>query len=139
MLGMIPINYLAVLVAAIAQIVIGFLWYGPLFGKTWIRLTGKSDMAPAKGVGRSYAIMALGSLVMSYVLAHSLIFGNSYLNTDGASAAFEVAFWTWLGFIAPVLLGSVLWEGKPWKLWALNAVYYLVSLIVMALILVMWA
>ncbi|HLD39833.1 MAG TPA: DUF1761 family protein, partial [Candidatus Nanoarchaeia archaeon] len=33
-------NYLAVLVAAIAAYVVGFLWYGPVFGKKWMALMG---------------------------------------------------------------------------------------------------
>lgn len=32
------INYLAVLIAAVASMIIGFLGYGPLFGKAWMRL-----------------------------------------------------------------------------------------------------
>ncbi len=36
----VPINYLAVVVAAIANMVLGFLWYGSLFGKQWIKLSG---------------------------------------------------------------------------------------------------
>ena len=45
----------------------------------------------------------------------------------------------WLGFIAPVTLGSVLWEMKSWKLWILNNAYYLVVLVVMGLIFTLWA
>lgn len=44
-------------------------------------------------------------------------------------------FWNWLGFIAPVTLGVVLWEGKPWKLWVLHNAYYLLALLVMGVIL----
>ncbi len=140
---MVPINYLAVVVAAAASMVIGFLWYGPLFGKPWMALMGitpeKIEAAKAKGgMGKSYALMALASLVMSFVLAHALIFAATYLKVSGLSAAFQAAFWNWLGFIAPVTLGSVLWEGRPWKLWILNNAYYLVSLFVMATILAFW-
>lgn len=139
---MVPINYFAVVVSAVASMIIGFLWYGPLFGKPWLKLMAftpeKMEEAKAKGMSKTYALMALGSLVMSFVLAHALIFGSSYLKMYGISAAFQVAFWNWLGFIAPVTLSSVLWEGKPWKLWLLNNGYYVVSLFVMAMILAYW-
>lgn len=49
-----------------------------------------------------------------------------------------VGFWNWLGFVAPVTLGGVLWEGKPWKLWGLNNGYQLLSLLVMGVILALW-
>ena len=49
----IPVNYLSVLVATIAGMVVGFIWYGPLFGKTWIRLTkfSQTDINKAKEKG----------------------------------------------------------------------------------------
>jgi len=139
---MVPINYLAVVAAAVASMAIGFVWYGPLFGKQWMALMGftKESMnaAKAKGMSKSYALMTIGSLVMAYVLANGLVFGNSYLNMYGVSAGLQGAFWYWLGFVAPVLLGLVLWDGKPWKLFFLNAGYYLVSMLAMGAILAGW-
>lgn len=132
------INYLAVLVAGIANMVIGFLWYGPVFGKVWISLAGfteeKMKEAKEKGMMKSYVVALLGSLVTAYVLAHfALRWGAT-----GVGGAFELAFWIWLGFIVTTLLSSVLWEGKPVKLYLLNVFYYLVSFFVMAVILVSW-
>jgi len=47
---MIELNYLAIIAAAIASMLIGWLWYGPLFGKQWMKLAGlkKSDMKKMK-------------------------------------------------------------------------------------------
>ena len=140
-----PINEFAVLASGVAAMVLGGLWYGPLFGKQWIALMGfdaqkVADMQ-AKGAGamwKSYLLMFIGALLMAYVLAHGLVFGNAYLGTSGVSGGLQGAFWYWLGFIAPVTLGSVLWEGKPWKLWILNAGYYLALLLIMATILSLW-
>jgi hypothetical protein len=138
----VPINYWAVIVAAVVQMVLGFLWYGPLFGKTWATLMGftpeKMNEQKTKGMTVNYIIMALGALLMSYVLAHGLIFGNTYLHMAGATSGLQGAFYYWLGFIVPVSLGTVLWEGKPWKLWFINAGYYLVGLGLMGMILSAW-
>lgn len=138
----VPINYLAVLACAIASMAIGFVWYGPLFGKQWIKLSGmsteKMQGAKASGMGKSYAPMFVGSLVMAYVLAHALIFAATYLKASGVSAGLTAGFWNWLGFIAPVTLGTVLWDGKPWKLWLLNNGYQLLNLLVMGVILSLW-
>ena len=115
---MIPINYAAVLLATIVAIGLGFLWYGPLFGKQWRTLSGWTDekmaAATSKGMGATYAIMAASTLVMYYVLAHSLVFASTYLNANGFTAGLTAAFWNWLGFVMPVSLGSVLWDGKTW-------------------------
>jgi hypothetical protein len=138
----VPINYLAVIISAIASMIIGALWYGPIFGKQWIALQGWSpqemEANKAKGMTKSYILMFVGSLVMAYVLSHSLVFAADYLGVYGASAGLMAGFWSWLGFIAPVTLSVVLWDGKPWKLWFLNNGYQLFNLLAMGMILALW-
>ena len=140
------VNCWAVLVAAIANMVLGFLWYGPLFGKQWIALMGwnaeqieAGKVKMKKDGWKTYLLAFIGSLVMAYVLAHSLIFASAYLGISGISAGMMAGFWSWLGFVAPITLGSVLWEGKSWKLWFLLNSYYLIALLVMGSILALWA
>jgi hypothetical protein len=134
----VDINYFAVLVAAIVANVIGAIWYGPLFGKLWMKLMGFTkkdiDKAKKKGMGKSYLLMFVGSLVMAYVLAYFV----GILSASTAMGGFQVGFWLWLGLIVPVLLSSVLWEGKPGKLYILNIAYWLVTLEVMGAILAVW-
>ncbi len=130
-------NLLTVLVAAIAATVIGALWYGPLFGKKWMALSKiqkKDVVAMKKNAGQSYAIMFVGTLVTAFVLSQFIDWTDSLSAGLGAL----VGFWAWLGFIATTTLGSVLWEGKPWSLWVLNASYQLVSALTMGVILGVW-
>lgn len=142
MVNPVPINYLAVLVAAVSNMFLGFLWYGPLFGKQWIKLMNfdkkKMEQAKKKGMGKTYVLAFVGALVMAYVLSHALIFASAYLAVTGFSAGLMAGFWNWLGFVVPVMLGMVLWDGKPWKLYFINIGYYLVSLSVMGMILAVW-
>ncbi len=139
------INYWAVLVAAIVNMALGFIWYGPLFGKYWIRLMGitpeqmeKGKVEMKKKMWRIYGMTFVGSLLMSYVLVHSIIFAGSYLGVAGISAGLMCGFWSWLGFIFPVTLSSVFFEGKSWRLFILNNGYYLTVLLVMGAILASW-
>ncbi len=141
----VPVNYLAMLVAAVAANVLGFLWYGPLFGKAWIKLMGFSDEQVKKGQAKGmagmapqYGMMFVGSVVMAFVLANALVFASTYTKTSGVSAGLMTGFFNWLGFVAPVSLSSVLFEGRSWKLWKLNNGYWLVSLLTMGVILAMW-
>ena len=144
MVTAVPVNYWAVIVATIASMAIGFVWYGPLFGKKWIAEMGwtkehlEGKRADSKKMTRQYVLMALGSLVMSFVLLHNITFGSAYLHITGISAGLQAGFWNWLGFIAPLTLGAVLWEGKSWKLFCINVGYYLVTLLVMGCILAVW-
>ncbi len=140
------INILAVLVAAIIANILGGIWYSPrVFGTTWMKLLGwdphnQAQMAQMKkNAGKSYTINAFASIVLAYVLAHFIITSRSAApDTSPLFIGIETAVWSWLGFVVPVSLGSVLWEGKPWKLFFLNTMYYLVSLVSMGLILGIW-
>lgn len=140
----VAINYWAVLVCGVASMVIGSLWFGPLFGKIWQNLMGWQSMDETKkaemmkGIQKSYILALVGALLMAFVLAHSIFYAQEYLKVSNSSAAIYGALWNWLGFMVPVLLATVLWEGKSWKLLALNAGYYLVQLLVFAFILVSW-
>jgi len=135
----VTINYWAVLVAAIAGMAIGALWYSPMvFGKAWMtmnKLTMK-DMEEAKkrGMTKVYILAFVGHLVMAYVLAHFI----GYVESTTVVLGLQLAFWLWLGFIATVFLNTVLWEGKPVKLYLLNVLHYLVVIGVMSSILAAW-
>lgn len=136
------INYYAVGAAALANMVIGFLWYGPVFGNHWKKLMGLTDET-MKSMPLTPIQAMLGGLVMSIlmaiVLAHSVTFGSAYLKIAGLSAGLQAGFWNWLGFALTITAGSFLWEGRPLKLWVLNATYYLVSFLVMGTILALWS
>src|SRR5579859_7117161 len=110
---MVPnVNYWAVLLAAVANFVIGWLWYGPMFGKMWAKIVGV-DMSKKPPVGKmvsSMILMLVGSLLMSYVLDHGIMFGDAYFKMSGWQAGMQGAFWYWLGFVAPITMGPVLWE-----------------------------
>lgn len=133
------INYMAVAAAAVVNMALGFLWYGPLFGKQWMKMMGLSreDMEKAKKSGampKLYVIAAVGVLVMAYVLSHFTQLGGNTTAGEGAM----VGFWIWLGFIATTTLSSVLWESKSWSLYALNNGYYLVLLLINGTLLAVW-
>ena len=129
----------AVVVAAVAAMVIGFLWYGPIFGKVWIKLMGftQKDIEKGKsqGMAKNYVILAITTLVMAYVLSYFI----DALGMLTIGAGMATGFLAWFGFIMPVMTGSVLWEGKSWSLFWLNNAHYLVSLVVMGAILAAWA
>lgn len=130
------INYAGVAIATVALIVLGFLWYGPIFGKKWTALMGFTDADMAKMKERGMAISYVGMLVTTvltvYVLAMVLQWGNAVTFVE----AMIVAFLVWLGFVMTTQAGSVLWEGRSWSLFFLNTLYSLVALFLAAGILV---
>ena len=129
------VNYLAVLVAAVASYVIATVWYALLFPGLWKRLTGITEMKPTVA---HVALVFVGALVMSFVLLHSIVFGNAYVGTSGVHGGLMGGFFSWLGFVAPVTMMGVLYEKRPWKLWLLDNGFWLISLLVMGAILSVW-
>ncbi len=131
----IHINYLSVLVAAIANYILAIIWYAVIFGKVWQRLTGITDMKPAP---MNIVLVFIGSIVLSFVLFHSIIFGNAYLKMSGISGGLMGGFFGWLGYIVPITLSTKVYEKKPWGLWLLDNAFWLISLLVMGTILSLW-
>ncbi|HLC93186.1 MAG TPA: DUF1761 domain-containing protein [archaeon] len=130
------VNIVALVVSAIASMGLGMLWYGPLFGRQWMALSGIKEPTKEekdKMMGKMMPMMAAGfvaSLIAAYVLA-------VFIQFSGAVGAFEGAltgFWVWLGFIATVSLNTVLWEGKPIKLYLLNNGHELVHFALIGII-----
>src|SRR3989344_13062 len=131
------VNYLGVLIAAIVNIIIGFLWYGPLFGKLWTKESGiplkKLENKKNKKVGSTYIAMFASSLIFSCVL--SIILNSIEINL--IIDAILTAVLIWFGFFAAIMLGQILWERKSLKLYLINSFYYLFSLILMSIVIVL--
>lgn len=132
------VNYLAVVVAGTVAYAVGAWWHSPWgFSKQWMKLMGfsKDDMhnmplTPAQAMSIGFVV----TLLVAYVLAVFMWLTYAYT----VSTALELGFWVWLGFLAPTLMNSWLWEGKSWKLFAFNAAFALVNIEVMALVLGLW-
>ena len=132
-------NYIALLVAAIASMILGMIWYSPgVFGNLWMKLSGMTTKqiqeGKKKGMTGPMIIAFIASLVTAYVLAR---FGE-LIEAINFGDAVNLAFWAWLGFIGTTTLSMVLWEGKPAKLWWLHNACSLLNLIIMSAIVILW-
>jgi hypothetical protein len=139
------LNWLAVVAAVISSVVIGFLWYGPLFGGAWMKEMGiPADFKPAPALlKRSMLLMIVSALLTAMVLACAIELSRP-LAPDAADAAPDaiygliLALAAWIGFYVPMLLSGVAWENRSWKLFGINAGYHLAALLAAAMILAHW-
>lgn len=131
----VTVNLMAVVAAAVVQMVLGFFWYSPaLFGKQWMGYMGKTEEEIKSGANASmYTWMALVSLVTAYVLAHFVQYTDST-----ALAGMQTGFWLWLGFVATYGVSAVLFEGRPRGLYYINMGYQVVALVLMGALLAVW-
>ena len=135
------IRLVPVFVAALATMVVGFIWYSPmLFAKPWTILMGYDPNDKAKmdemrkGAGKTYGLAFLASLASAFVLAK--IIDVTSVNT--ALYGMKVAFAVWLGFVTTVQLTGALFGRQPTKLYLINTGYQLVCYLVMGAILAAW-
>ena len=63
------ISWTAVLVAVVANFILGFLLYTPLFGKAWAKEMGfDPDMKPSGGdMAKGMIFMVVGNFLLAYV------------------------------------------------------------------------
>lgn len=130
----VSINYLAVLVAAIAGMVVGAVWYSPaVFGNAWMKAIGKKTDQLGDPTN-SYLIATVLALVLAYVMAHFV----DYVNASTVGAAVQLAFWLWLGFVITTQGVNAVFEGKSRDLFLVSAGHHLAEFIVVAAILALW-
>ena len=130
----VDIHWLAVIVAAAVNMAVGAIWYSKgAFGKEWAKLTGRKleDMG---GGGTGYGVAAVGALLQSWILAHFVVYAGSTTFWKGL----VTGVWLWLAFIAVIMAAAIVFEGRSWMLWKVNAGYWLVVLLINGGLLAAW-
>ena len=134
----IEVNYLALLLAGVAYMVIGFVWYSPaVLGKPWMKLMGyteKSLKEQQKKMGPLFGLSFVASLVTAFMLSHVIAMSVATFGYTRPMAGLTTAFFMWLGFVAPVQMTDVIFGDKPWKLFGINTSYQLAALLAMGAI-----
>jgi hypothetical protein len=135
------VNIWSVLTAAIATMVIGFLWYSPLlFARPWMLAMGydPDDKAKIKemqkGAGKNYAVSFLASLVSAFVLGKII----DAATVDTALYGMKFGFAVWLGFVTTVQLTSKLFAKESTRLYLISTGYQLVCYLAMGAIIGVW-
>jgi len=129
------INYLAVALAALAAFFLGFIWYTFIFSKPWQALIGMGSKGKGKAstqqtpdLGRLLITSFVLELIMAFTLASLLGSGA------GAAAGLRYGLMIGLGWVATAFAVNYMYEGRPLKLWLINAGYNVVVFAVMGLI-----
>ena len=126
-------NYLAILVAALSTFVIGAVWYGPVFGKLWMKENGftEEDLKSAN-MGKIYGTAFVLELIMAFNLAAFL--GQTVNVGEGMLYGFLTGF----GWIALAIGVNYLFSRNSLKLWLIDGLYFAVSFTLMGAILAVW-
>jgi len=130
----VPINYLAVLVAAVVGFGIGGAWYS-VFSKPWLAAIGKTQAEVKQGnAAIAYGGAFAAALMAAFALA--LLIGLAQANTGVHGAL--LGLWAWVGFVAAPNLSTYLFSRWPRELFFINNGYHFVTLLIMGAILGAW-
>jgi hypothetical protein len=130
---LLKVNVLAVLVAAIVQWVFGYLWYGLLFKKDYKTLVQREGAA-TPNAGGVMALIFIANLILSFALAKII----PLTGWTGFGKGALVGAILGLGFVVPPIFAGHISEGKPFKLFGINALYWLIAMYLSGGILAIW-
>ncbi|MQB02439.1 MAG: DUF1761 family protein [Actinobacteria bacterium] len=127
------ISWLGVVVATIVYMVLGALWYGPLFGKTWMRAMGWEGIQ-APGPGPIYAFPAIAYLIAS--MATAMLAEATASDTVGEGLVLGLV--VGIGYAQYMNLFSVVFDPteppSPATVAVVTGLYNLISLVIAAVL-----
>jgi hypothetical protein len=120
-------NILIILLAAFLFFLLGWLWYGGIFGAKWTALTGMTKEIAEATMGRAMAVGFLLSLLQATGLA-----GIMSMKQDGGLAkGLKVGALSWSFFALPLTAYAWNYENAPADLFRIDAGYLLVGYLLM--------
>ena len=126
------ISIFAIILAVIANMIIGALWYSPvLFAKVWMKSLGKTaEELHTSNANIGYGLTTVAGIFSAIVL--SLFISMLDPVTIGGGAL--IGFLAGVGIASARELSPTFFEGRNYTLFAISAGYHTVSLTVMGTI-----
>lgn len=129
------VNLVGVVAATFVAMMVGWVWYSKYaFGVEWMKLQKINEKSMEKNANKAMLGMLILSFVLAYFVASAAFVVDAFMvDTTFVYAAFSTSFWVWLGVVFPVLASNSLFNQAPWKLTAIHAGNWLVTLLGMGL------
>jgi len=115
-----------VLVATVCEWLLGALWYGVMFKKSWRTLVGYAEGEKQKNAVLGAVASFITCFLLTFVLVHIIGWAGANTFTGGS----KLGVICWAGFIAPPFVVQHIYERRRANLFAINGAYWL---LVMAL------
>jgi hypothetical protein len=116
-------NHVPILVTAVLQFVLGAIWYSFLFAKPWNAIITVREDGKNKAMITGMISSLIGDLLVSFAMMHVILWSGAATIAWGMI----VGFICWLGLIAAPMFPQGIYEGRPFKLFAINAGYWLIA------------
>lgn len=127
------VNYLAVLVSAVALFVLGGLWFSVLFSNPWRRMQGITDP-----MQRPSAVLFVQLFICALLTSWGMAMVLNHAGPMVSGRAIGFAILCWIGFAGATSYATAAAGGKQRAQWAIESGYNLVSFVIAAVILSAW-
>ena len=122
----------AIVGSGVVAVILGMVWYHPkVFGSAWMRWANLTPEMMERGK-KKMPIMAFFGFLAAMLVAYVMSYVSAAWGFYDWQGALQLGFWCWLGFVAPTMLGMVLWEQKPFRLYLIVVGYWLIVMLAMA-------
>ena len=129
-------NYLAIAVCAVAYMILGAIWYSPaIFGKTWMKGIGKTKEQVAADFSPLNYIYAL---VLAYIASYGIARVMLWTGVNELADAIKTGLLLGVCFVLATMAMNDKFEKRKCSLTVGNALYHIISFIVIAIILNVW-
>lgn len=113
------INFIGVIVAAVAGMIAGAVWYGA-WANPWMKAVGYTE--PPKQEPKIYIV----ALIAQFIIAITLAILFSHFSSVSLSQGVMSAFFLWLGFCLAPMAVNHRFQDKGWDLTMIDGGYWLV-------------
>ena len=133
MFGVFNITWWILPVGVVVGFIVGMLWYGPIFGKQWMKAANMSEQQVSGGMG---AGLIVGTIVTSAILTYviGVIVNVMRLLGSGTTYVFALIILgvIWIGFIGAIRWNHMSFEGQAKSLWPIHSFYDLIVIAIVA-------
>jgi hypothetical protein len=134
------INHLAVVLAVVAAMIVGFVFYMPaVFGRRWMNMVGHTEESvEGSGPPYLYPLVIAAGFITAYTLAGVAFLSYEFYGGSFFVSAFVSAWILWLGFTASRMLVHDLFDTRTLGITVLSTLNELITVTAMALVIGAW-
>ena len=129
------LNYVAIAVSAVIYFALGSVWFGPLFGKLWLKLVGLSLTEEDK---KNALFMFIKTFILDFFITFAVAVVLNLTRSDSLISALGVAIILGVGFVIAPFLGNYMYAKRSMKLFFIESIYHVICICLVTVILTIW-
>jgi hypothetical protein len=134
------LNVVAILVAGLATLFLGGMWYMPIFGNLWLQLHGYSEEKVKEMHARVPPVLFFGGMILCYLVSAVVVaLLVIHLELDPTTPLDGLVLGTGLGvLVSAIAFTAHLASDKHFGIFAIDAGFYFLLLNVQSVLLNWW-